>query len=214
MIKNTIIFILTQFISIFCVFQSHALENKHEVSLGYGLWSTYDLAYMADTELTGLPAEYELKNHTGTINLEYLYRRETKVSFGGIVSFSNQTFDHNLCRYDKIEDLFPSPFQHYYVAAKTRHNRLVLMSKLHLLWVTDRNVYMYSKFAAGTDIKFITESPLADDYKAQNRTKLNFAAQVSPICVNAGYENLRFYLECGIGSQAMVELGISYRFGK
>lgn len=188
-----------------------AVENRHQVSLGYGIGSSYDLANLVDFEIDGLPEEYEMVRHTRTINAEYLYRRDERVSFGGIVSFSNQTFDHNMCQLDEDGHRF---YENYYKAAETTHSRFVLMPKLHLRWFERQHVCMYSKFAIGADIKYIHEKAVAGGYVPESKVKGNLAGQVSPICVSAGSDHIRFFTELGIGCQSVLEFGFSYRFGK
>lgn len=200
---------LSVLLSVICAPLVNAEENKHEISLGYGLGSSYDLANMLDNEIDGLPDEYEMKKHTRTFCLEYLYRRDKKVSFGGIVCFSNQTFEHNLSRANDGFHIYES----YYKAAETNHSRLLLMPKLHLQWFDHEKVCMYSKFAIGGDIKFIHEKAVDADYVPDNKVKFNLAGQLSPIGVSAGSEHVRFFAELGFGCQSILECGLSYRFG-
>ena len=199
--------------------QNYAIENNHEISIGYGLNSIYDYDCFINED-DGAPDEYEDINHTRTINLEYLYRRNRVFSFGCVISYSCQTFEHNLFdygsyRYDSsTKNKFVFLSDYYYVAAKTKRHRLAIMPKTHIRWFEKSHVSMYSKIAAGICRKIVKEQPLVENYKKEEETCSKFALQISPVCITAGSEKIRFFFEMGFGSQAALEAGVSYRFGK
>lgn len=210
-IQNAIIILL---LSVFFTPMVNAQENRHEVSLGYGIGSAYDLYNDINYE-DGSPDEYDMQKHTRTFCMEYLYQREKKVTFGGTVCFLNQKFDHNKYRYYHDRDQFIHSFtDHYYKAAETSHSRLLLMPKMQVRWYNYEHAYMYSKIALGANIKFTHEEAVVDDYVADNNVELYLAGQITLLGVSVGSETFRFFAEVGYGCQAMLECGLSYRFGK
>ena len=81
-------------------------------------------------------------------------------------------------------------------------NAMNLMGACRMSWFDRQHFAMYSKLCAGAILVG------GGDSKASP----GFAFQVSPVCLEAGGERFRGFMECGWGVQSLLAAGVRYRF--
>jgi len=120
---------------------------------------------------------------TGAIALEYYRHVNPHIALGGEFVWENITMTQEK------------------QAKMTRTNYLTLLPGAKFEWFNHNHFGMYSKVNAGAD------------YSADGTNcKISFAFQASPIGLELGGKQFRWFAEAGLGFQGLLSTGLSYRF--
>ena len=151
------------------------------------------------------------ENNSIAYSLQYLYRVAPNVKVGGIFSYQNTS----------AKLLLGDTNGNYQAVAKASNNYFTVMPTVKGMWSENKNTGFYSKVAAGICIannsakmcegfKETTPGEVTDCIKSDKGTR--FAYQISVIGFEAGYRNIRGFIELGYGFQGLAQIGTSFKF--
>ena len=178
-------------------------ENfKHEVAVSYGgmsnsMWMT--IGETLGTVIGTLGAiRYDDGSFTGPLALEYFYHINPVVGIGAVGVYGQEK-----------QDMFigNSPWGE----AKNTYVSVLPAAKFNYL----RKKYfgMYSKVAVGVTFRTQKEDyPNSSSQEDVSKSKVLFNWQVTGLGVEAGSQNIRAFVELGIGEQGMALAGLRCKF--
>ena len=178
-------------------------DLRHEISvtygtgnsiLGDGIGNAFDALF---NSISGVKTTNE--KQFGTLSVEYFYHlNDPNVAIGLIGGYAEDSRDFTKGGI-KVGD-----------AKKTN---FTIMPSAKYYWSNKEAFGFYSKIAAG--VTFHNEKSNSSQWESDNydKSKAYFAAQVSPIGLEAGIKNLRALLELGWGEQGVIGLiGLRAKF--
>ena len=178
-------------------------DLRHEISVTYGTGSSIfgdgigNLFEAIGNSISGVSATNE--KQFGTLSVEYFYHlNDPKAAIGLIGGYAEESRDFTKGGI-KVGD-----------AKKTN---FTIMPSAKYYWSNKEAFGFYSKIAAG--VTFHNEKSNSTQWESDNydKSKAYFAAQVSPIGLEAGIKNLRALLELGWGEQGVIGLiGLRAKF--
>ena len=133
---------------------------------------------------------------SGIVTLGYSYTVNKTWQFGASTGFSRLSMHLS----DNTGDFRP-----------LTANMFNFMNTAQVNWFRTRNdVFgMYSK--AGAGVWIVNYGLMVDTADERTGTKVNFAAQLSPVCLEIG-RTFSGFLELGVGMQGLVQTGLRVRF--
>lgn len=174
-------------------------ELRHEVSVSYGvvpnsLW----LDITSDVLSSMFGATYDNCDAAGPIGLEYHYRTSHLIAVGAIATFAKNT----------EEEKFQND-----VARTCKNTYFTVMPSVKFNWLNRSKWGLYSKVAAGVSLR---HSNIKDkegiNAKKETDDLAFFNFQISAIGVEGGSENVRGFVELGMGEQGVALAGVRFRF--
>jgi hypothetical protein len=177
-------------------------DLRHEIGVTYGtgnvifgdgIGNAFEAIF---NSLRDVKADNE--KQFGTLSLEYFYHlNDPKVAIGLIGAYSEESRDF-MQSGTKVGD-----------AKKTN---FTIMPSAKYYWSNKEHFGFYSKVAFGAT--FHSESKSSDLESDNNdKNKVYFATQISPVGIEAGLKNLRVFLEGGWGEQGVIALiGLRTKF--
>ena len=180
--------------------QSGYEDTKHEVGISYGALSNTTWLSIADamgTTLTMGALRYDDGNFTGPIAVEYFYHLNPVVGVGAIGAFAHETKDILFSneKYGEAKNTF-----------------ITVLPAVKFNWLRKKNFGMYSKLAAGLTFASKKEDYSKGSVDNRSETKVGFNFQVSALGIEAGSENIRGFVELGVGEQGVALAGIRVKF--
>lgn len=175
-------------------------NTKHEVAVGYGMLSNSQwLDLFTSVAVMEAGATFSNGNFVGSYSAEYLYRATNWLGLGCIFTFGQSNMDYTTQAAGTKEG---SITNRYYS----------LMPAVKLDWLRTKYFGMYSKLAVG-----YTYRTIAVDYEDATKEDVNdhmghLNWQASLLGIEAGGQQLRGYLEAGIGEQGIAIIGLRYKF--
>lgn len=159
--------------------------GKNEIRVSYGAL-TFNQGVNLFVEIITLTFAQMDINLTGSVNIEYLRYLQRWASVGVSASYE----------YGREGES---------AETKARHHYITLMPTSKLYWLNRAHFGMYSRLGVGaTYVHGYTDN--------ENTSHWRPAFQLSGVCLEAGGDSVRGYLELGWGTQGFVQLGISTRF--
>jgi hypothetical protein len=188
--------------ALLCVPAQAQDEPRHEVGISYGMVPN---SVWIDVLTDVIPAIFgenaESKGYVGPIGLEYYYHTSPLVGVGAVAVFATHNEDASV-----KEILKNHRIKSYYS----------LMPSVKFNWLRKDKWGMYSKVALGATLtSFSTQDynesgKLIGEKKTDNDVLFNF--QASLIGVEAGSQQVRGFIELGIGEQGIALAGVRYKF--
>ncbi len=192
--------ILTISILFLAVAVSQAQDNMnragyHDLSLSAGYGSSMQFIDSYTKIISGYPS-YEAKDfkYFPTVTGEYGYRFNQRFAVGALLSF--QVADSHILNEGQDN-------------TKARDTWFSLMPQLRYYWYSDRTKNLYSKVAAGINIRrnrYTNNNDIIEKFR-----DFNVAWQVGAIGFEYG-ETLCGFAEAGFGTQGYIVAGIRIKF--
>ena len=172
-------------------------EQRNEITIGYG-WGTFiDATFIfANGLVTAFSAGHIRTDNyqaLGSVNAEYYRVLNKTFSVGGSFSWTGGSAD--IINKEDVK------------TGKSHYSAFVIMPSVKAFWFRKKHVAMYSKLSAG--IMFI------DDYEEGSKStdySPLFSLQAGAVCVQAGGQRVRGFVELGIGMTGLIVGGISVAF--
>lgn len=182
--------------------QGNELKNEVSVSYGTGVSQIGDgIGNSLGAGLFDSMSGYKWtnKSRVGTIAAEYFRHMDNpRLAVGGVVTFAS--FGEDVVR--KNDDVK--------VGNRTR-TYISLMPAVKYYWVNKSHFGFYSKAAVGAMMMFYKDKDTAAG-KSSTSSKLYLMGQASPIGLEAGSNNVRAFLELGVGEQGIALVGLRTKF--
>ena len=159
--------------------------GKNEIRVSYGALTLNQGLNLLIEMVTITLAQMDI-NLTGAINVEYMRYLTHWATIGVSASYEYG-------REAKQEEV------------KSRHHYLTLMPTTKLFWFNRPSFGMYSRLGVGASYAY-------GHIDGEDNSHWRPALQISGICMEAGGEKVRAYLELGWGTQGFALFGISTRF--
>ena len=177
-------------------------EPRHELGLSYGavpnsIW----IDILSDVIPVIFEQNVESKGYVGPIGLEYYYHTSPLVGVGAVAVFAihNENAYHN-------GTLKNHRIKSYYS----------LMPSVKFNWLRKDKWGMYSKVALGATLTSFSTQDYNENGKLtgekDNDNDVLFNFQASLIGVEAGSQQVRGFIELGIGEQGIALAGVRYKF--
>ena len=178
------------------------METRHEIGISYG---TVPNSTWIDVLTEVIPAmfgeTFENHRYVGPIGLEYYYHTSPLIGLGAVMVFATNNedgFDGNI----KDSHLSKSYF--------------TVMPSAKFNWLRKKNWGLYSKVAVGaTYAHFINQAYDQSGNKTNEKTTANdllFNFQASLLGVEAGSQQVRGFVELGVGEQGLALAGLRFKF--
>ena len=178
-------------------------EYRHEVGLSYGaapnsIW----IDFLSDV----IPAFFGQKtansHYVGPIGLEYYYHTSPLIGLGGIFTYVGNNED----LYNKEEVKVTYRSRNYYT----------LMPSIKFNWLRKQHWGMYSKLAAGATLAHFNDKDYVDNgnkkTQAKQEDQVLFNFQASLLGIEAGSQQVRGFIELGMGEQGVFMGGLRCKF--
>ena len=176
---------------------------KNEIGISYGLGVSAIGDGIGNGIGTGLfdsmtGRKWTNEKNFGTMAIEY-YRhldQAPKLAVGGILTYARMGED---VEYKGTKE-----------GERTR-TWMSLMPSVKYYWSQTKNFGFYSKLGAGVMMLHSKNEDLID-HKSSTDSKFYFMWQASLVGIEAGSQNLRGFVELGVGEQGIVLAGLKYKF--
>ena len=178
------------------------METRHEIGVSYGAVpnSTW-IDILTDVIPAMFGETHDNHHYIGPIGLEYYYHTSPLIGVGAVVVYATNNcdgFDGKL---------------------KTSHlnkSYLTVMPSAKFNWLRKKNWGMYSKVAIGaTYAHFVDQDYNPEGQKTNEDVIVNdllFNFQASLLGVEAGSQQVRGFVELGIGEQGIALAGVRFKF--
>ena len=178
------------------------LETRHEIAVSYGAVPN---SVWVDILTDVIPAMFvetlDNTHYIGPIGLEYFYHTSPLIGVGAVAVFATNN-----------EDGFFKEIQTSHI----NKSYLTFMPSVKFNWLRKKNWGMYSKVAVGATYTHFNQEEYDEVGKKTNeKTTANdlfFNFQASLLGVEAGSQNVRGFVELGIGEQGIALAGVRFKF--
>ena len=180
--------------------QSGYEDTKHEIGISYGAMSNTTWMSIGDamgTILTFGAVKYSDGNFTGPIAVEYFYHLNPVVGVGAIGAYAKETKDILVAN------------ENY---GEAKNSYVTVMPAAKFNWLRKKYFGLYSKVAAGLTFASKKEDYSKNNVENQSESKVGFNFQASALGIEAGSENIRAFVELGVGEQGVALAGIRAKF--
>jgi hypothetical protein len=194
----TFLFLLAAFLPELFAQENSPLDRPNELYGGYGLISVYNFSGGSRYHDQYSYNEEEITS-PGTFLLGYNRQLGRIISIGINLSYVNAT--------NKITNGDPY-YDTLYTVGTTEHNYFSGMTQLTFTYVNKRLIKLYSAVALGITADFSNDNSYGSVSEDRN---LQPAGQLTMFGIRVG-KALGGYMEFGIGTNAILVFGVSYRF--
>lgn len=156
---------------------------KNELAISWGVATTPQLVDVFTTALSGGLVDYS--SSTQAISAQYLRNLNNTWAVGAAA----------ICEAMEADD----------ANSDGKQNLISVMPVARAHWFDKKHFGMYSK--AGVGVCLWNEK-----LNGQSTNDVTVAYQVSPVCMEAGSESVRGFMELGFGFQGIVNLGVRFGF--
>ena len=174
-------------------------KDRNEFSVTYGQFTVPQFAYVLG-EVFGVMftlghASFEERHMYGAAGIEYVHYTNDWFGFGGTV----------LCDYMTAKTVSVDKDGNKTPNGDFKLGCLSAMPLVKFAWLNRAHVGLYSKLAAGAGYTFTGDN-------ADVKDNFMFAFQATPIGVDFGGERFRGFVEAGIGTQGIANVGVRWLF--
>ena len=174
-------------------------KDRNEFSVTYGQFTVPQFAYVLG-EVFGVMftlghASFEDPHMYGAAGIEYVHYTNDWFGFGGTV----------LCDYMTAKTVSVDKDGNKTPNGDFKLGCLSAMPLVKFAWLNRAHVGLYSKLAAGAGYTFTGDN-------ADVKDNFMFAFQATPIGVDFGGERFRGFVEAGIGTQGIANVGVRWLF--
>lgn len=177
-------------------------EPRHEIGISYGAGVSligdgigHGVGEGIFDSLTG--RDWTNDKQFGTLGVEYFYHLDDpRMAVGGIVTFSRFGED---VEYKGQKE------------GERKRTYISVMPSFKYYYVNKKSFGLYSKVAAGAMMLSSSTKDLTTG-KDKSDSKFYFMCQASLLGMEVGSQNLRGFVEAGIGEQGIVLAGVKVKF--
>ena len=173
-------------------------KDRNEFSIAYGQATIPQFAYVMGEVFGAMfslgHASFENPHMFGAAGVEYVHYTNDWFGFGGTV----------LCDYMTAKTVSVDKDGNKTPNGDFKLGCLSAMPLVKFAWLNRAHVGLYSKLAAGAGLFFANGSDAKDN--------ISFAFQATPIGVDFGGERFRGFVEVGIGTQGIANVGVRWLF--
>ena len=178
------------------------LETRHEIALSYGAVPNSTWVDILTDVIPAMFGEtFDNTHFIGPIGLEYYYHTSPLIGVGAVAVFATNNEDGF---YNKIQ------------TSHVNKSYFSFMPSVKFNWLRKKNWGMYSKVAAGVTYTHFDQQEYDEVGKKTNdKTTVNdlfFNFQASLLGVEAGNQNVRGFVELGVGEQGIALAGLRFKF--
>ena len=197
------------------------VKNSSSEAYEYQLMDKFNLVSANSSFNDGLvwtdDGKPDLRMESTLMTLGYYYHINERIAVGGYFSFvkvqDNLGWEEPYV-YDYI-DGHPLTWTGFsYVKGKS----VFLMPSFKWSWLNNRWCSLYSKMSCGLNYMnlnfksdIIPQEKVAD---LRDKSSMHFAYTFTPFGWEIGKQKVRWFIECGFGSNNNFKMGLTYRFGR
>ena len=174
-------------------------KDRNEFSIAYGQATIPQFAYVMGEVFGAMfslgHASFENPHMFGAAGVEYVHYTNDWFGFGGTV----------LCDYMTAKTVSVDKDGNKTPNGDFKLGCLSAMPLVKFAWLNRAHVGLYSKLAAGAGYTFTGDN-------ADVKDNFMFAFQATPIGVDFGGERFRGFVEAGIGTQGIANVGVRWLF--
>ena len=174
-------------------------KDRNEFSITYGQYTVPQFAYVMGgvfgAMFTAGHFTFENPKMIGAAGVEYVHYVNGWLGFGGAAMCDYMTAD--AMNVDSNGNKTPN--------GKFKLGVVSAMPVVKFAWLNREHVGLYSKLAAGAGYTFTGDNTEIKD-------NFMFAFQATPIGVDFGGERFRGFVEVGIGTQGIANVGVRWLF--
>ncbi|MCH5331048.1 MAG: hypothetical protein J1E33_01420 [Alistipes sp.] len=168
---------------------------RNEIAASYGFLTHTNIGDPATSTLMNIISGHKIRmSHLGGFNLQYMHALSNKLYIGGAVTY----------------EIGKSKDGQSALAPKISGNYITIMPTLKYYWYDSKHFGVYSRVGGGVTISSYGITPQAG--RKQSTVRADMAFQASALCIEAGAQWIRGFLECGYGSQGVLLAGVKYCF--
>lgn len=202
--KSRVLLVTVALIALFCFpVQAHDDEDtRHEIAISYGVEpNTFWLDMYTDVIKAEFGETLDGEKYVGPIGLEYYYHTSPLLGVGAVAVLAT---NHQ------------NGFRNNVQSSHTTRTYFSFMPSVKLNWLRKHNWGLYSKVAAGATYIRFAQDDYDDNGKKTNEKRtvndLMFNFQASLIGIEAGGQNVRGFIELGVGEQGVALAGVRCKF--
>lgn len=178
------------------------METRHEIGISYGtVPNSVWIDAFTDVVTSMFGEKQDNQHYVGPIGLEYYYHTSKLVGVGAVAVFASHNEDTYLT--EKLD-------------GHRTHTYYTLMPSVKFNWLRKAKWGMYSKLALGATMAHACDQDLdANGHKTGEKITTNdvlFNFQASLLGVEVGNQQVRGFLELGVGEQGIALAGVRYKF--
>ena len=174
-------------------------KDRNEFSIAYGQATIPQFAYVMGEVFGAMfslgHASFENPHMFGAAGVEYVHYVNDWLGFGGTA----------MCDYMTATALSVASDGTKTPNGKFQLGVVSVMPVVKFAWLNRAHVGLYSKLAAGAGYTFTGDN-------ADVKDNFMFAFQATPIGVDFGGERFRGFVEAGIGTQGIANVGVRWLF--
>lgn len=172
-----------------------AQDFKHEVGVYYGAGSASDLLSIYTSVFAA--AAGDQTSFWGPIGVEYYYHVTPVVAVGGVASYAGCKAKDDKTNEEDLTEKF-----------------ITVMPSVKFNWLRNKGFGMYSALSAGLMFCSIScnDNAKNGDPDAKDETKTTFMFQATALGAEFGGQQLRGFVELGIGEKGLLCAGLRYKF--
>jgi hypothetical protein len=173
-------------------------ERKHEISVGFGIWSTSNLAFgFGDSfaNVFDVAGAVKFKEQTASpvYHANYKYLLTPRFNIGGTLTFGSETGK------GLVGNQYDGKLKRHYsnIAAEVSYN-----------YINKKSFKMYA--LGGLGYLYLNQSYTPENREKDSQSLHAVDFQISPLCVKVG-DKIGGYFEAGFGYKGIVNAGIFYK---
>ena len=174
---------------------AQAQDSKHEIGVFYGFDSASNIFSIVSSAISA--ASGDQSSFWGPIGLEYYYHVTPVIGVGAVAAYAGCKAEDEKTHQDDLTETF-----------------ITVMPSVKFNWLRKKHFGMYSALSAGAMFVSVkcNDNAKKADQNAKDETVSVFMFQATAIGAEFGGEQLRGFVEAGIGEKGQLCAGLRYKF--